>query len=150
MQLYVKILTMEEFGVIRKIQGNIATVSVPKKSSCEGCMLGTCKSAEESMEIDALNQINAQIGQKVKILIRPYSYIKSSILIYGIPTVSFIIGIIIGKEIFGIRLKIFEPDTASAVFGFGALALSFIIIKLWSSKLNRRDKLIPVIEEIIE
>lgn len=141
---------MEEFGVVRKIQGNIATVLVPKRSSCEGCMLGTCKSVEESMEIVALNQLNAQVGQRVKILIKPYSYIKSSIFIYGFPAISFIIGIIIGKEIFGNKLGIFDPDTASAVFGFGALALSFIFIKLWSSKLNRENKLIPMIQEIIE
>lgn len=141
---------MEEFGVVKKTVGDIATVVVPKKSTCEGCIMGTCRSLEQSMEIDALNQVNAQIGQKVKILIKPYSYIKGSLFVYGIPAISFISGIIIGKEIFGVRLRIFEPDVASAISGFGALALSFIFIKLWSLKLNRRNKSIAVIEKIIE
>lgn len=141
---------MEELGIVKNIKGNMATVVVPKKSSCEDCAIGICKSVEQSMEIDALNQANAQIGQKVRVLIKPYSYIKGSLFIYGIPAVSFIIGIIIGQEIIGSRLHIFGTDTASAVFGFGALVLSFILIKLWSSRLNKKNNLMPVIEQIIE
>jgi|YelNatPaOPRAMG01_1025707.scaffolds.fasta_scaffold10108_7 sigma-E factor negative regulatory protein RseC len=141
---------MEEFGIVKKIDGNIAVVTISKKGFCESCTLGLCKSSEESMEINALNHVNAQIGQKVKILIKPYSYIKGSILIYGIPAISFVLGIIIGREIFGIQLGIFDPDSGSAFLGFGALALSLILVKIWSSKLNQKSRLLPVIKKIIE
>jgi sigma-E factor negative regulatory protein RseC len=102
------------------------------------------------MEIEALNPVNAKVGQKVKIVMKPYSYLKGSMIVYGVPALALILGAVLGKEIFSHYFKELDPDTVSAIFGFGAFAISFLYIKLWSSKVLKKVDLKPVIEEILE
>jgi sigma-E factor negative regulatory protein RseC len=145
----VKFKTVEEIGFVRSVEGATATVSVPKKSGCEGCSLGVCKPEEQFMQIEALNPVKARAGQKVRIVMKSYTYLQGSIIIYGIPALSLIAGAIIGKEIFSPYLKGYDPDVVSAVFGLGAFAVTFLLIKLWSGKASKKADLRPVIEEIL-
>lgn len=142
--------TVEEVGVIKSIEGLFAKVSVPLKSACEGCTAGICKPEEQTMEIEALNPLKARVGQKVKIIMKPYTFLRGSMIVYGVPALSLLIGAILGKEVFSHYLKKFDPDIVSAIFGFGALAISFLSIKLWSNKAGKEVELKPVIEEILE
>jgi sigma-E factor negative regulatory protein RseC len=141
---------VEEIGVIISIDGITAKISVPRKSACEGCSAGTCKPGEQFMQIDALNPINARVGQKVRIVMRPYSYLKGSLIVYGIPALALVIGAILGKEVFSSFFTGVDPDLISASFGFGAFAIFFLLIKIWSSKVNKKQELKPIIKEIIE
>ncbi len=141
---------MEEIGVVKSVEGALARVSVPKKSVCEGCTAGTCKPDDQSMEIEAVNKANATPGQKVRVVVKTYSYIRGSIIVYGIPAIALVAGAVLGKEVFSSYLKKMDPDIASAVFGFGALVISFLGIKLWSIRAGRQTDSKPVIEEILE
>ena len=145
----VKFKTVEEIGVVRSAEGMVATVAVPKKSGCEGCSMKACKPDEQFMVIEALNPVKALVGQKVRVGINSYTYLKGSVIIYGIPAISLIAGAVIGKEIFSPYFKRYDPDIVSALFGFGAFLLAFLGIKLWSSKVSRKADLKPVIEEIL-
>lgn len=141
---------MEEIGVISSIEGIIAKVRVPKKSVCEGCTAGTCKPADQSMEIEALNPVRAIVGQKVRIVMRPYTYLKGSLIVYGLPAFALIAGAVLGKDIVSDYIQNIDQDIVSAIVGFGAFAISFIAIKLWSKKLEKKVEYKPVIEEIIK
>ncbi len=146
----VKFKFMEEIGIIKRIEGIFATVSIPKKSACEGCSLGICKPDSQFMEIKALNPVNATIGQKVKIVMKPYTYLKGSLIVYGIPALALITGAVLGKEVISLYFARLDPDIVSAITGFIAFAISFIVIKLWSSRAEKKVEVSPVIEEIIE
>ncbi|MBI4691410.1 MAG: SoxR reducing system RseC family protein [Nitrospirae bacterium] len=135
---------------MKSVQGMYARVSVAKKSVCEGCTAGICKPDEQAMEIEAVNRVKAKVGQKVRVAIKTYTYLKGSILVYGVPAIALIIGAIIGKEIFGSRFKNMDPDIVSAIFGFGAFILAFLGIKIWSMKAGKKTGSTPVIEEILE
>lgn len=141
---------MEEIGTVKSTAGAFAKVSVPKKSVCEGCTAGTCKPDEQSMEIDAVNKAGAKAGQKVRVVIKSYTYLKGSILVYGIPAVALIAGAVLGKEIFSKQFKGTDPDIVSAIFGFGLFLMAFLGIKLWSLKAEKKTETKPVIEEILE
>lgn len=141
---------MEEVGTIMSIDGLTAKVAVPRKSSCEGCTAGTCKPGEQSMEIEAFNPVKAGVGQTVRVVMKPYSYLKGAIIVYGIPAVALVIGAIIGKEFFSTYFTGIDPDVVSAIFGFGTFITFFILIKFWSIKLEKKQDLKPIIEEIIE
>lgn len=146
----VKFNTVEEIGVVRSVNGEVATVCIPKKTGCEGCTLKACKTEEQFMVLEALNPVKAVIGQRVKVAMRPYTYLKGSLIIYGIPALALIAGAFIGKEVLSPHFGRLDPDTVSAVFGFGAFAVSFILIKLWSRKVSNKPESKPVIEEIIQ
>ncbi len=144
-----KFKSMEEIGIVENIQGKIATVKIPKKTMCEECSLGICKSSEQSMEIEAFNYVDAHVGQRVKVVIKPYSYLKGTLIIYGIPALSLVIGAISGKEIFSAHFKNLDSDAVSAIFGFSALIISFLFIKIWSSLSAKRENLRSFIKEIL-
>lgn len=146
----VKFKTVEEIGFVRSVEGVTATVSVPKKSGCEGCSLKTCKPEEQFMLIEALNPLQARVGQKVRVAMKPYTYLKGSMVIYGIPALALIAGAVAGKEFFSPYLKGYDPDIVSAVFGFGAFAVSFILVKLWSGRMSGKAESKPVVEEILD
>jgi sigma-E factor negative regulatory protein RseC len=141
---------MEEVGVIMSIDGLTAKVTVPRKSACEGCTAGACKPGEQSMEIEALNPIKAKVGQTVRVVMKPYSYLKGAIIVYGIPAIALVVGAILGKEFFSTYFTGVDPDVVSAFFGFGAFIIFFLLIKFWSIKFEKKQDLKPVIEEIIE
>lgn len=139
----------EEVGIVKSLEGVIAKVNVPRKSACEGCTLGTCKPDDQSMEIEAFNQAGAEVGQKVRVTIQSYAYIKGSMLVYGIPALSLVVGAVLGKEVFSRFFGDVDPDVLSALLGFGALILSFAIIKIWIQKASKRVETKPIIEEIL-
>jgi len=140
---------MEEIGTVKKVEGIMAIVDVPKKSACEGCTAGTCRQDEQSMEIEALNRAGAKPGQKVLISINAYTYMKGSLLVYGLPALSLVLGAVIGKEFMSRVFTGADPDILSAAFGFGAFVLSFFAIKIWANAAGKKVESKPVIERIL-
>lgn len=146
----VKFHAVEEVGVIKGIEGVMAVVSIPRKSACDGCSLGVCRPDEQYMEIKALNPVHANIGQKVKIVMKSHTYLKGSLIVYGIPALALITGAVIGKEIISPYYAGLDPDIVSAVTGFIAFTASFIAVKLWGSRAGEKIEATPVIEEILD
>ncbi len=140
---------MEEIGIVKSVNGVMAIVSVTRKSACEQCKAG-CHVTDSGAEIEAINRAKAKIGQQVRVAMKPYSYLRGSILVYGLPALALIIGAVIGKEFFGGLFRSLDPDIVSAIFGFGAFILSFALVKLWSMRIETKTEYKPVIEEIIE
>lgn len=140
---------MNETGIVKRINGITAVVSVERKSACEQCAAG-CKITDAGAEIEAVNRAKARIGQKVRVEIRPYSYLKGSVIVYGLPALALIIGAVAGKEFFSGFFPSLDPDIVSAIFGFGFFIASFLAVKFWSARLEKRTEYKPVIEEIIE
>ncbi|MFN3396099.1 MAG: SoxR reducing system RseC family protein [Thermodesulfovibrionales bacterium] len=142
---------MEETGIVKSLSGALAIVVVERKSACDQCKAG-CKVTDSGAEIEALNPVKAKIGQRVKVIMKPYTYLKGSIIIYGIPALALIIGAIIGKELLTSihPFTSLDPDVVSAITGFGAFVLSFLVVKIWSMKIEKRIEYKPVIEEILE
>lgn len=140
---------MDEIGIVKNIDGVIAIVFVERKSACDSCKAG-CKVSDSGAEIEAINNAKASVGQKVKVVMKPYSYLKGSMLVYGIPALALIIGAIIGKEFLSVYFKNVDPDITSAISGFALFILSFVIVKLWSSRLEKKTEYKAVIAEILE
>ncbi len=141
---------MEEVGVVTETDGITAKVVVQKKGACDACGgKGACKSTDDGMEIDAINTILAKPGQTVRVSIGAYTYLKSSMLAYGMPLVFFLGGAILGKNIGVTHLVEYNSDLIAAVTGFAALAISLLLIKLISGRAATKEEYKPYIEEII-
>jgi sigma-E factor negative regulatory protein RseC len=140
---------VEEVGVVISVDCPTARVNVPKKSACEGCTAGVCLTGEQSMEIVALNKAGAKAGQKVRVNIRANVYMTSAMIIYGIPALALVLGAVFGKEVMPGFFTGKDPDVLSAIFGFGFLGLSFVVVKLWANRKTGKTESGPVIEEIL-
>ena len=147
-----KLQTVEEFGVVKSTEGLIAKVTVPRKNVCEGCTAGMCKPDEQSMELEALNPVGAIAGQRVRVVMKPYTYLKGTVIVYGIPALALVAGTIFGKKVLSSYFKEFDPDTVSAIAGFCAFIVSFLFLKIWSKRVEKGERadLKPVIVEILE
>lgn len=101
------------------------------------------------MEIEALNKAEAVAGQKVKVMVHTYAYMKGSMVIYGFPALMLVIGAVVGKEVMPRFFPSLDTDSLSAIFGFSFLIASFILVKIWSGTQTRKISSTPVIEEIL-
>ncbi|MHB8882632.1 MAG: SoxR reducing system RseC family protein [Thermodesulfovibrionales bacterium] len=140
---------IEEIGTVRSTEGNMAVVAVPRKSACEGCTAGTCKPDEQAMEIEALNRAGAVAGQKVRVSIRSFVYMKGSAIVYGVPAVGLVVGAFIGKDLLSGFFQGVDPDILSALCGFAAFGISLALVKVWSGRAGKNIESKPVIEEIL-
>lgn len=141
---------MEEIGVVKETRGPNALVLVQRHSACEGCAAGSvCKSAGEFAEIEALNLAQARSGDRVKVSMKPYTYLKGTLLLFGLPSLFLIAGAILGKEYVSRFFAGFDPDIVSAATGFGLCALSFVTVRVLSRRHEARGQSLPVIEEVL-
>ena len=141
---------MEEVGIVTKVEDFNAIVVVEKKGTCDTCSIeGACESTAEGMEIEVLNPINAKVGQTVSIIIRPGTYIKGSMLLYGLPMILFIAGAIFGNAAAGKYFPGMHPELISAGTGFAALIISLFLIRIWSKRNGDKTEFKPYIDEII-
>lgn len=142
---------IEETGVVTKTDGIVANVIVQRRSACDGCKVrGACEPSDKGMEIEALNLVQAKEGQKVKVSIKPQAYLKGTIVVYGIPLLAFVAGVIFGKNIGESYFRQMDSDIVSFISGFVALIISFLFVRVWSKKAETKTEYKPVIEEIIE
>ena len=140
---------IEEIGIVKSVDGMTAVVAVARKSACEGCTLGACKPEDKSMEIEAWNQAGAKAGQRVKVAIKSYTYMKGTMVVYGLPAVGLVAGAVAGKEFMSKIFPAADPDVLSAIFGFAACILSFVFVKIWARKASARADAKPVVKEIL-
>ena len=141
---------VEEFGTVQSVDGPVARVLVPRKSACEGCTMGVCKAEDQAMEIEAFNPVGAQAGQKVRISIASVTYLKGTMIVYGLPAVFLVLGAVAGKELVSRIITHVDSDVLSAICGFSAFLISFLLVKLWSHSASRDKESRPVIEEIVQ
>jgi sigma-E factor negative regulatory protein RseC len=141
---------MEETGVVSRVDGPKALVMVKKQSACDACAAGSaCKVSESGAEIEAFNAVHAEVGDTVKISFKAFTYLKGTLLVYGIPALALIAGAVFGKEFLPGFFPSSDPDILSAIAGFGFMIGSFVAVKLIISKFEKKKELVPVIEEII-
>lgn len=127
----------------------MAKVMVQRKNACEHCTAGTCHITDDGAEIEGLNMVHAEVGQRVRVVMRPYTYLKGTLMVYGLPAIMLMVGAVVGKEFFAGMLGSLDPDLVSAIFAFGFFGLSFLLIKLWTMGFDKKPENRPVIEEVI-
>ncbi|BCB95487.1 hypothetical protein JZK55_04090 [Dissulfurispira thermophila] len=142
---------MEEIGIVKEIIGPKAIVVVQRQSGCDSCPGGSiCKLSGNDAEIEAVNEVKAKVGDSVRIAFKPYTYLKGTVFIYGIPAIMLIIGAIVGKEYLSRFLPNIDPDIISAIGGFSFFILTFFFMKVWMKRYEGKKEYMPVIIEIME
>ena len=141
---------MEEVGVVIKVDGITAHVSVERKTACEHCTAGTCSLTTEGAALEAINEAGAVVGQSVRVSIHGYTYVTGSMFFYGVPALALIAGALLGLEVLGSMFPGRDPEAVAAVSGFVSMALSLIVVKIWSRKAERKSAYQPVVVEVLD
>ena len=128
-----------------------AMVVTERDDACSNCESAQfCHSLADCsrMETRVLNRANAGVGDRVIISLSSSSVFKSAMILYILPTLSLILGAIVGS---GLHNYLGIGETGAAIlFGFGGLILGFAIAALISKRQTADSKLTPVITRIIK
>jgi sigma-E factor negative regulatory protein RseC len=141
---------MDEVGVVTKVEGVRAHVSVARKSACEHCTAGTCRLSDDGAEIEALNKAGATVGQRVRVNIREYTYVSGSLFYYGVPAMALLAGALVGLNVLSGWFPGLDPEGVAAAAGFASMGLSLVLVKLWSRRAERKSAYQPIVAEVIE
>ena len=139
-----------ERGIVTKLDSTTAWVKTTRTSACEACSAkSSCNVVEngEEMEVEAINEAGAQVGDRIIIGIETASLLKASFLLYVFPILLMLAGAIIGQKT-GHLLDI-DPSLFSAVVGFSFFFVSIWFVKSRGNRMARENKYKPKIIRIL-
>ncbi|WP_026893952.1 SoxR reducing system RseC family protein [Clostridiisalibacter paucivorans] len=132
---------MDQIGHVISVDGRFAEVDVRRTSSCgENCAHCGGGCSVPSIRVNIENKLNASIGDYVEIEMEAKTILKGSMILYGIPLLLLVLGIVIGNSIFqGMGYDNYE------VMGFGigilSLAVSFTILRFIDKSIQKNQSL---------
>ena len=146
MSLKGKIISLHDNG----LRAKVLVKPVPDCHGCQACagIIKMSKAANRESEIEALtNNFSVHEGDTVKLELTEYQGSKIALIIYGIPIICFIIGMLLTPYICNL-IKIPITDLARIIGAFSGLFISFAFIFI-SLKRSKKDSFIMSISEII-
>ena len=108
-----------EHGIVLRTDSREAWVKTVKSGSCEGCSArGACHSLSDSgeMEVNAINEAGARVGDRIVLSFDTSSLLKATFLLYVFPILLLIIGAGIGQGT--APYFNFNPSAFSAIIRF--------------------------------
>lgn len=124
---------MAEKGTVVEVADDVAKVELDETSACAKC--GLCRRLGPGrmlMEVDA--QPGLRPGQKVLLEGGEKTW-TASILLFLVPLVDLVIGVILGQYV---RIGNLSNDASSAIFGAVFFAVSFTGAIFWERRLRAK------------
>lgn len=132
---------MEEHGLVVQIKGKNAVIKTQRTSACDNCSskksCGTGGAGSDVL-VEVENPAGAKVGDRVAFSVGSTSILKAGLIIYLVPILSFIAGVVIGQVVSG-SLPGINPDLVSGLIGAAFLAAAFIGLKLYNAFLDRNS-----------
>jgi sigma-E factor negative regulatory protein RseC len=139
-----------EQGIVTKTDSGGAWVKTIKSGDCKGCTArGSCHSLGNNadMEVKALNEAGARVGDRIVLLFETSSLLKATFLLYVFPILLLMIGAVVGQEI-APRID-FNPSGLSAITGFSFFIAAVLFIKFRANKMAQKKEYRPKIIKIL-
>ncbi len=132
---------MKETGFVIKTDGNMAYVSVKRKSSCgDNCAM--CKGVCKAPEIKALadNKIGAQVGDFVIVEAETKNVLKCAFLVYLSP-------VLLMMTAYILSISFAENKIIAAVVSVLAFLISGVIVKIFDKKLAPKTYIRKILDK---
>ena len=141
-----------EEGIVVKVDSSTAWVKCIKSAACESCsakaFCNTAGGSDDDVEVEAINAVGAKVNDRVTISFETSSLLKVSFLVYIVPVLFLILGVVIGNKI----APIFNYDQSifSVLVGFLFLVAAFFFVKAKGKDLSTKDAYKPKIIRILK
>ena len=124
---------LKSVGTVAALNGKSATVEFTRSKACGDCH--ACVSFGGNMaRTEIENTLGAKVGDRVVIRLHSGSVFAASFIMYGIPLLALVAGVLLGSLI---------SDVFAAVIGIAAAVLALIGIRLFEPKFKRMGKFEP-------
>lgn len=141
---------MKQFGTVTDVHGKFAKIIMQKHSSCDKCSACKFGDKDTQLEIEAINEACAEVGQRVEVDMESQHVLTAAFIVYIIPLIALILGIYIGSTILPALGVIQRGDLAGAAIGFLFVVLAFIGIRSKDKFFKSSKKYMPIIKEIVD
>lgn len=131
---------MEQTGIVtRMMENNVVELEIRRAAGC-----GSCKGCASSCEVKPhyltlKNNINAKPGDFVELRAVKKSIMKYITIIYTIPFIFLIMGIVIGNYLFK-NMPTSNQELLSFGTGIIFLAISFLVVRIIDKKFAKKAK----------
>ncbi|MGB4269131.1 MAG: SoxR reducing system RseC family protein [Spirochaetota bacterium] len=131
-----------ECGIVKKVTGNYVVVEADAVSFCSSCGNHECTMRQSrGRQLLIENTMGAQAGDRVFFVIPSKGLVLSSFVIYGIPIVFLIAGILLGSLI---PLPVLhDKEVSGMVIGIAFLLISFMVMRFASKQIVKRNQITP-------
>ena len=140
-----------EQGIVVRLGTDSAWVKTTRTSACEACAAkSSCRTlgGGKDMEVEAINEAGAKVGDTVTIGFKSSSLLKLSFFIYIFPILCMFVGALIGQE-FADSFS-YDGSAVSAVFGLLFFGIAFLFIRAKGNRLAKNQEYRPKITRILK
>ncbi len=132
---------MNSFGIVTRCEKEFAYVKIRRDSMCgENC--GSCNMcANKEIEIKAVNEKGAKIGDRVEMEMPEKSGLSAALFAYGIPMLILILGIITGAVI--------NMENIALLVTVMLIIIWYVALVLMEKNKRYSERLTPIITKII-
>ncbi|NLX90121.1 MAG: SoxR reducing system RseC family protein [Firmicutes bacterium] len=145
---------MDHFGkVVELAEDDKALVRVRKNSICGNC--GRCgglfgdPEKRQEMLVEVNNPIGAKAGQMVRLEARAGEMLLAAFLLYFVPLVGLLLGIIAGRSWALNSLPSVNPDLFGLGLGLVLMVLVFLFLRLSEKRFTRGKRFKAVITAVV-
>ena len=141
-----------EEGIVTKVYSSTAWVKCTKSAACESCSAkGFCDTvggvSDDDVEVEAINAVGAKVDDRVTISFETSSLLKVSFLVYMVPVLFLILGVVVGDNI--ARIFNYDQSIFSVLVGFLFLFAAFFFVKAKGKELSIKEAYQPKIIRIL-
>lgn len=143
---------IEETGIVVENKGETVLIRAERTSSCESCaQKSVCHtgSGGGDMLIEADNPIGAKKGDYVVFTVGAGSVLKAGILLYLVPVLCFIFGVVLGQVASKRAFPALNGDLVSGVLGLAFLIIAFIGLKVYSKSVEKDRSYRPHVLRVV-
>jgi positive regulator of sigma E activity len=132
---------LTETGKVISVQTRSARVALAEHAGCAGCAARkVCRlGSEGEREIEAGNEIGAQLGDTVVVVVGTSYALGAAVVLFGVPVLLGLAGVIMGSR---------HDNVMAGVFGLGGIIVGLALAKIVDSVWDRTEKAQPKIVEI--
>ena len=142
-------MRIEEEGKVIKTEGGLAEVSFPRKTACGRC--GLCFRGSADMVVtEAENELGAEVGQRVRVILSSTSFIKCGTIVYLFPLLLLICGLFFGRWLADYLGKEEASEVIAAMSALFFLAVAFFLIRCYEKVVKKKGRYRSKIVEILK
>ncbi len=134
---------MNEIGIVENIENNLAKVRVDKKDECDKCGMCMFPKGASKVLIDAVNEVGAEVGDTVKIEVKPKAKTLGIILVFLVPLLLILISAFI-------TFHLSKNEYLIALVSLLTLCFWYFVLAIIDKKLKKSVGFCSVITQIIE
>lgn len=133
-------------GTVQKIEGDYAIVTIERQDMCGECHACEVIGEIKKCQIKCINTCQAMIDEEVEVDLSNQSFLKATLLMYGVPLAGLLVGICLGALLPGEEGH-FVKEFGMIIGGLGLMTISFLWIR-HRDKQNHYTELLPKIKRI--